>query len=309
MYSLVTLLRTILSGAVPTFARENDNSTGPAERLLARALNHQEGGEFENAADLCRELLSQSDLQDETRRAAEEVQFSACLNAAKARFPGPDYLSWLKWFHDQIKPATYLEIGVESGQSLKYAKAPTRAVGVDPAINVVHSQEAWVKLFRLPSDDFFAGYDLRRVLEAESLDLAFIDGLHTYDQALKDFMNIERYSRRNTIVLFHDIHPVIPETAQRERQTRFWVGDTWKVMKILKTFRPDLNIFTIPAFPSGLGVVTNLDSSSSLLISRFEEICRQADEFDLTEWMENDCGLVENEPRSIAGRLNLSPSE
>lgn len=187
------------------------------------------------------------------------------IGAALSRFPGPQYLDWLKWLHLALKPASYVEIGVETGQSLRFAQNPTKAVGIDPDIRIVHSQDVWVKLFKLTSDDFFAQHDLRQVLGAQYVDMVFIDGLHTFDQALKDFINIERYAHSGTVVAFHDIFPVTPITAARDRQSIFWLGDTWKVVLILKQMRPDLRIFTVPAYPSGLTLVTGLSGDSRLL--------------------------------------------
>ena len=209
---------------------------------------------------------------------AAGIDQSRHIQAAKNRFPGHDYMCWLKWLHQKVKPATYVEIGVESGQSLQFAQHPTKAVGIDPSIRIIHSQESWVKLYKLTSDEFFIQHDLRQVLGAEFVDMAFIDGLHTFDQALKDFINIERYAHPGTVVAFHDIFPVTAITADRDCKTIFWLGDTWKVVLILKEMRHDLKIFTLPAYPSGLTIVTGLNADSNLLSRELEQI--------IERWME-----------------------
>ena len=52
---------------------------------------------------------------------------------ALAQRPGPDYLQWLARLQAAVQPRVYLEIGVESGTSLRLAQAPTCAIGIDPA--------------------------------------------------------------------------------------------------------------------------------------------------------------------------------
>jgi hypothetical protein len=246
-------------------------------------------------------LASLSDLYLRIRH-VEDIQ--TCYNW----FPGPSYLDWIQWFHEYYRPRTYIEIGVESGQSLQVCKPPTRAIGIDPEIAIVHPQEAWVRLYKLPSDDFFAQHDARALFDGQSVDLGFIDGLHTYDQALRDFMHIESCAAPGSIVLFHDIYPVIAETAKRERTTHFWLGDTWKVVPLLSKARPDLKVFTIPAFPSGLAVVANLNPASRELYDRHDELVEAWRAVDIdTEiaWMSEHLNVVDNDYRQVADLLAL----
>jgi hypothetical protein len=53
-------------------------------------------------------------------------------------------------------------------------------------------------------DSFFASYDLAEVLRAKNFLLAFIDGLHLFEQALLDFIHLERFASRQSIIMIHD---------------------------------------------------------------------------------------------------------
>ncbi|MBM3332930.1 hypothetical protein FJY68_13975 [candidate division WOR-3 bacterium] len=57
---------------------------------------------------------------------------------ARALMPGGHYWALLRLLHEQLRPRTYLEIGVHRGDSLALAGSETSAVGIDPApaINV-----------------------------------------------------------------------------------------------------------------------------------------------------------------------------
>jgi tetratricopeptide (TPR) repeat protein len=209
--------------------------------------------------------------------ASVEAREALFVAAAEREMPGEDYYGWLQRFHQWMHPASYVEIGLGHGRSLALPCPETRAVGIDPY------QGAWERLnyvcphgpatlFPLTSDDFFAEHDLREVIGKETFDLAFIDGLHLFEQALKDFINLERYAGKDSVILIHDCLPVAPIVAERERCTGFWTGDVWRIIPCLKTFRPDLRIYTIPTKPSGLAVVTGLDPESTVLKDNFGSI-------------------------------------
>jgi tetratricopeptide (TPR) repeat protein len=194
------------------------------------------------------------------------------LLVANILLPGEPYYGVLQRFHERFKPRSYLEIGVDQGASITLANPPTVAVGIDPEPRLQKAPKTVSKIFPLRSDDYFAGRDVRRDMEADTIDLAFIDGLHTFDQVLRDFINIEKFAGKETIVLVHDCLAVDALTAARERKTQFWTGDVWKFIPILRENRPDLKVFTIATPPSGLGVVSGLDPRSTLLADDFDQI-------------------------------------
>jgi len=229
---------------------------------LARALIKI--GEREGAI----EALRRASALDASEDAARSLLASQLL-------PGPIYLEVLKKLHDLLQPATYLEIGVESGRTLALALPPTRAIGVDPAPQIVVRFIAETKVFKATSDEFFARVDVAAEFGQPTIDLAFIDGLHLFEQSLRDFINVERHCGPRSVVLVHDCLPVDDVSAARERQAPFWTGDVWKTVAILKRWRPDLEIRTVATWPSGLAVITGLDPASRVLAEKYEEIVAQ----------------------------------
>jgi predicted O-methyltransferase YrrM len=186
-------------------------------------------------------------------------QLRAHQRAAEAAFPGPDYLAWLRWLHDRLRPRFYCEIGVEYGSSLALARPETVAIGIDPAPLVAGPLPLRTKVFALSSDDFFLKGSVQQVLGEDRFDFAFVDGLHRAGQALHDFIHLERFSRPGAVIAIHDVLPLCAEVATPEQQTVFWTGDTFKALLVLTELRPQLRVTAIPCFPSGLGIVTGLD--------------------------------------------------
>ncbi|MEJ0070611.1 MAG: class I SAM-dependent methyltransferase [Pseudomonadota bacterium] len=103
-------------------------------------------------------------------------------------------------------------------------------------------------------------------------DLAFIDGLHLFEQVLRDFINVERHCSPNAVVAFHDTLPVSAAAAGREEVPGLWCGDVWRILPCLRKWRPDLGLATIPTGPSGLTVATRLDPASRVLDAHYDAI-------------------------------------
>ena len=94
--------------------------------------------------------------------------------------------------------------------------------------------------------------------------------MHLFEYALRDFINVEKYSSKNTVIVIDDIYPCHEAQASRDRKTRAWTGDVWKLLAILKKYRKDLEITTLDVYPTGLMVIQNLDKNSTVLIDKYD---------------------------------------
>ena len=66
--------------------------------------------------------------------------------------------------------------------------------------------------------------------------------------------------------------PVDKVSSERNRQQSFWTGDVWKIVLILKRYRPDLSLFNLDGCLTGLLCVTNLDPNSTVLQDNYQKI-------------------------------------
>jgi hypothetical protein len=207
----------------------------------------------------------------------------------------PPYLELLERIHSRLRPRTYLEIGVNEGQSLRLARPATRAVGIDPEPRVQRAGAAAV--FALTSDDFFAEHDLRAVFEGVPLDLVFIDGMHLFEFVLRDLINVGRYAVPTTTVLLHDCYPISAETATREHLTFLWTGDVWKIVLCLKEYCPGVDVSVVDVPPAGLGIVRHLDAGASArLQDRYDEI--------VTRFMKLEYSALDSDKAGLLNRID-----
>ncbi|WP_370616439.1 class I SAM-dependent methyltransferase [Mumia sp. Pv 4-285] len=174
----------------------------------------------------------------------------------------------LAGLHERLQPRTYLEVGVRNGESL--ALSSTRSIGVDPAYSVDREIEADVQLVRATSDDFFAREDPLAHFAGVPVDLAFIDGMHLSEFALRDFLNTEPHLARTGVVVFDDMLPRNSLEAARVRRTAQWAGDVYKVAEVLRRRRPDLVVLLVNTSPTGTVVVAGVDPATALKDAVYE---------------------------------------
>ncbi len=178
------------------------------------------------------------------------------------------YLEVLDRLHRELTPTHYLEIGVRHGVSLAMARGS--ATGVDPAPELSGELGRDTAIARMTSDVFFAS-----PLADLSPDLAFIDGMHLFEYALRDFMNIEARAAPGAVLVIDDIFPNHPAQAERQRRTRAWTGDVWRVVEALRKYRPDLFLLPLDAAPTGLLLVAGLDPTNRLLWDIYNPMLRE----------------------------------
>lgn len=182
------------------------------------------------------------------------------------------YLEVMEDIHAHLEPTQYLEIGIRNGRSLALADCP--AIGIDPAPMITAQLGDHVQVIDSTSDDYFfarAGSTSDQILP----DLVFIDGMHLFEFALRDFMNVERHASATTLAVIDDIYPNHPEQATRNRSTRVWMGDVWKLHLLLRETRPDLTLLPLDTQPSGLLLIAGLDPRNQVLWQRYNPLVRQ----------------------------------
>jgi len=214
------------------------------------------------------------------------------------RMPGPAYLHWLERLYGAIAPESVVEIGVYEGDSLTLLSPPTVAIAVDPNAKVLRPIKTETHLFAETSDEFFARGRVQSILGGRPVSAGFIDGLHLFEQALRDFMGLEALCGPGSVIFMHDTVPLDETTQTRAQGTGFYTGDVWKAVICLKQYRPDLDIFTIATAPTGLTVVTGLDPESRVLERVFEEA--------VARFMETPFSSIAGD---LYGELNVVPND
>jgi SAM-dependent methyltransferase len=167
---------------------------------------------------------------------------------------------------DRQRADAYLEIGVNRGRCFLPIKAKHK-IGVDPNLKLSKKRRREYffrnlrsKYYRITSDAFFA-----QARFTYDFDVVFVDGLHTFQQAVRDVENALRILKPNGVVVAHDCNPPTASAAYSASSyeevaalklpgwTGEWCGDVWKAVCYLRTHRKDLSIFVLDC-DYGLGI-------------------------------------------------------
>lgn len=180
------------------------------------------------------------------------------------------YLEFLREVHRRLQPRTYVEIGVREGKSL--ALAQCRALGIDPAFDITAELDGDLAVVKTSSDEYFQRPNPLAPTRGQRFDMAFIDGLHIFEFALRDFLHIEQFCTANSLIVFDDMLPRSVDEAARDRHTKQWTGDVYGVLQVLERYRPDLSVLPVGTAPTGLLLVFGLDPANRVLSEQYDEI-------------------------------------
>lgn len=174
----------------------------------------------------------------------------------------------------------YLEIGCRRGRSLSLSTAKS-SVAVDPDFNIVFPFTSPTRIFKMTSDDFFEA-EAAQALHSP-VELAFIDGMHLSEFALRDFMNVEKHASPDGWILFDDVLPSDISFATRTRHTKEWTGDIYKLIDVLRRYRPDLQVEVYDVAQKGIMLVRGLDPKNRALDAAYAEIEAELTRVDTPE--------------------------
>jgi len=154
---------------------------------------------------------------------------------------------------EMLSARNYLEIGVETGATFHQVNCQYKTA-VDPRFlfDLERSDElncfGSCQYHEMASDIFFSKLERTR----EPYDLIFIDGLHHYDQVMRDFIHSLVFAHSRTVFLIDDTLPCDVFSAMRDQQQALdlranyslgfqgnaWHGDVYLFVLLLPIYFP-----------------------------------------------------------------------
>ena len=201
----------------------------------------------------------------------------------RAQYASPSaHNNIIQKFIDELDAKVYLEIGYFKGGNFVCIRCNTK-YAVDPApYNSAYRRHSRARKLRgrtteyfcIPSDDFFR--DHKALLQKRPLDVVYVDGLHTFEQALRDVINAFEFLSPGGVVVLDDCNPsnetiglratsiddagrlaqqLHAEGKLHEQWDNRWCGDVWKAIDYLRRNCDSLNVSVLDT-TNGFGVVS-----------------------------------------------------
>lgn len=149
----------------------------------------------------------------------------------------------INYYIERFGLNSYLEIGVETFCNFYYIKAKNKE-SCDPVLGNINFHLT----YQMTSDEMFELLDFDKKYDA-----IFIDGLHHYEQVLRDIDNSLKHLNKGGFIFIHDIIPInLDEAISRMPYDGGWNGDVYKIVDVLKdnfkyyTIDEDHGLLVIP---------------------------------------------------------------
>jgi spermidine synthase len=154
-------------------------------------------------------------------------------------------VKFIEVFLASVKCNSYLELGLLSGQTLRYAGGVVpHCVGVDKEPHrQFEKQKPRTIVHVMTTDKFFEANE-------ETFDVIYIDADHSFKQVKKDFHNSVKILNPNGFILLHDTDPARPEKIQPQ-----FCHDVYKMVDYVRKLG-EYDILTLPTAGSGMSIVS-----------------------------------------------------
>jgi tetratricopeptide (TPR) repeat protein len=280
---------------------------------LGQVLMRQ--GRNQAAADCFRNCL-QINPNLEVARTNFQTATSCITHVQSTNAPPLKRYDIVKNVLNALNGRTYLEIGIDTAESFMNIQAP-RKFGIDPVptFNLINDMLSTLDISRLKyscsadtgiadltlrahthrridnlkpgeiselfyeTSDIFFEKHASELFSKDPLNVAFVDGLHPWEQTYQDVLNCLEYLSPDGVILMHDCNPPTAASAhpaqswQAAREMKLpdwdglWCGDVWKALVQLRATRQDLNIFVLDC-DFGIGVVSRGKPEAVLNLSK-----------------------------------------
>jgi predicted O-methyltransferase YrrM len=166
-----------------------------------------------------------------------------------------DHISFLETFAKWIKPERYLELGVRDMKCFRrISRYSVECVGVDMQPLSAKLEKKMI-FFHGTTDDYFKSIENANI----QFDLVFIDADHSFEQSLKDFMNVSKHVIEDGFIFMHDTYPYDSRMLSPDL-----CNDAFKTPHYIKQHLfKEFEIITLP-FNPGLSIIKKISWSKQL---------------------------------------------